>query len=106
MPLGRLTCHLSAVLIILLALSLPAYAVETLRVLAWPGYADSDLVKTFEKRFDVHVEVSFVGSGDVLREKISANQGGDFDIFAANTAEMQHYIRRMIRGNMPEIREM
>src|ERR1035437_8092863 len=96
MPLGRLTCHLSAVLIILLALSLPAYAVETLRVLAWPGYADNDLVKNFEKRFDVHVEVSFVSSDDMLREKISANQGGDFDVFAANTAEMQHYISQRL----------
>jgi putative spermidine/putrescine transport system substrate-binding protein len=102
MHLGRLTCHLSTVPIVLLALSLPAYAVETLCVLAWPGYADSDLVKDFERRFDVHVEVSFVRSDDVLREKIGANQGGDFDVFAANTAEMQHYIRRMIRGNMPE----
>jgi spermidine/putrescine-binding protein len=69
MHLGRLTCHLFAVLIVLLALSLPAYAVETLRVLAWPGYADSDLVKDFERRFNVHVEVSFVGSDDVLGKR-------------------------------------
>jgi putative spermidine/putrescine transport system substrate-binding protein len=75
-----------------LALSLPIQAVETLRVLTWPGYADSDLVKAFEKKYDVRVDVSFVASDDVLRGKISANQGGDFDVFAANTAEMQHYI--------------
>ena len=94
MPLGRLTCHLSAVLIVFLALSLPAYAVGTLHVLAWPGYADSDLVKDFERRFNAHVEVSFVSSDDVLRGKIGANQGGDFDVFAANTAEMQQYINQ------------
>ena len=40
----------------------------------------------------MRVEVSFVSSDDVLREKISANQGGYFDVFAANTAEIQHYI--------------
>ena len=40
----------------------------------------------------MRVEVSFVSSDDVLRQKISANQGCDFDVFAANTAEMQHYI--------------
>ncbi len=28
----------------------------------------------------------------MLRQKIGANQGGDFDVFAANTAELQHYI--------------
>jgi len=87
-------CRLFAALSVSLALSLPAYALETLRVLAWPGYADSDLVKVFEKRFDVHVEVSFINSDDVLREKISTNHGGDFDVFAANTAEMRHYISR------------
>lgn len=78
--------------IILLACSLQASALETLRVLAWPGYADSDVVREFEQRFHVHVDVSFVSSDDVLREKIRANQGGDFDVFAANTAEIQYYI--------------
>jgi len=86
--LGRLITALSVALV----LSFPAHAVETLRVMAWPGYADSDLVKVFEKRFGVRVEVSFVSSDDVLRKKISANQGGDFDVFAANTAEMEYYI--------------
>ena len=89
-------CRLFAALSVSLVLSIPAYAVETLRVLAWPGYADSDLVKAFEKRFNVHVEVSIVSSDDVLREEIHANDGGDFDVFAANTAEMRHYISRKL----------
>ncbi|NDP37855.1 MAG: extracellular solute-binding protein [Rhodoferax sp.] len=84
--------RLLLLLIVALTLSLPGQAVETLRVLAWPGYADVDLVKVFEKQQGVRVEVSFVSSDDVLRQKISANQGGDFDVFAANTAEIQHYI--------------
>ena len=75
-----------------LILSLPGQAAETLRVLTWPSYADSDLVKLFETKQDVRVDVSFVISDDLLREKIAANQGGDFDVFAANTAELQHYI--------------
>lgn len=82
-----LTC-----LIVSLTLSLPSQAVETLRVLTWPGYADSDLVKAFEKKFDVRVEVSYISSDEVLRKKISANHGDDFDLFAANTAELQHYL--------------
>ncbi len=95
----RVQCFMLRSTIVLsasLLLSLPASAVETLRVLAWPGYADSDLVRVFEKRHDVRVEVSFVGSDDVLREKIRANQGGDFDVFAANTAEMEYYIAEQL----------
>lgn len=86
----------TVVLTVSLLLGLPAHAAETLRVLAWPGYADSDLVKAFEKRHDVHVEVSFVGSDDVLREKIRADQGGNFDVFAANTAELEYYIAEQL----------
>ncbi|MBI5429426.1 MAG: extracellular solute-binding protein [Nitrosomonadales bacterium] len=96
MRLRRFTHRLIAVLAVSVVLCAPARAVETLRVLAWPGYADSDLVQAFEKRHGVHVEVSFVGSDDVLREKVRANQGGDFDVFAANTAEMQYYIEERL----------
>ncbi len=86
-----MTCRL-LLLIVGLILSWPSQAVETLRVLTWPGYADSDLVQAFEKQYDVRVEVSLISSDELLRQKISANQGGDFDVFAANTAELQHYI--------------
>lgn len=81
-----------AVLLVSVVLCLPAYAGETLRVLAWPGYADEDLVRVFEKRQDAKVEVSFVSSDEVLRKKIGAHRGGDFDVFAANTAELVYYI--------------
>jgi hypothetical protein len=56
----RLVCRLFAVLSVSLAPSLPAYAVGTLHVLAWPRCADIDLVKAFEKRFGVHGGVAFV----------------------------------------------
>jgi len=64
---------------------------QTLRVLAWPGYADSDVVASFEKRFKVKVEVTMVGSDEVLRSKMMENQGGNFDVIAANTAEVHFY---------------
>lgn len=83
---------LAAILLCVSALvSAPAQAIETLRVLTWPGYADSDLVAAFEKQYKVRVEVSFVSSDDALRQKITANRAADFDVFAANTAEMQYY---------------
>src|SRR3569833_688744 len=69
-----------------------ALAMETLRVLAWPGYADADLVTIFEQRHGVHVEVTLVDNDDILREKMAADQGAHFDVIAANTAEMVHYI--------------
>ena len=69
-----------------------ARAAETLRVLAWPGYADEDLVKVFEKRFNARVEVTIVSTDEALREKLSASRGGDFDVFAANTAEISRFV--------------
>ncbi|MGV8918931.1 MAG: ABC transporter substrate-binding protein [Pseudomonas sp.] len=65
---------------------------QTLRVLAWPGYADNDLVAEFEKRFKVDVEVTLVGSDEVLRSKMAENHGGNFDVIAANTAEIHYYV--------------
>jgi putative spermidine/putrescine transport system substrate-binding protein len=71
-----------------------AHATETLRVLTWPGYADADLVQAFEKQFDVRVDVTLVSSDDVLAQKLGVNQGGDFDVVAANTVEIRRYISR------------
>jgi putative spermidine/putrescine transport system substrate-binding protein len=81
--------------LLLLALVWPnAQAAATaplLRILAWEGYADADVVKTFEQRFAARVEVTVVDSDDVLWRKINANGGADFDVFAVNTAEMVRY---------------
>lgn len=75
-----------------LMLSSSALAKDVLRILAWPGYADPDIVAAFSRRFKVRVEVSYVASDDALFEKISNNNGVDFDVFAVNTAELQRYI--------------
>jgi putative spermidine/putrescine transport system substrate-binding protein len=74
----------------------PAWAAEpsVLRVLAWPGYADSDLVSAFESRYQARVEVTLVGSDEALRAKMAAHQGADFDVIAANTAEIHYYVGR------------
>lgn len=71
----------------------PARAADrTLRVLAWPGYADADIVQAFEKRHNAKVQVSIVSSDESLWERIGANNGGDFDVFAVNTAELKRYV--------------
>jgi len=76
----------------LIILASPAAAMETLRVLTWPGYADGDLVRVFEKRHNVRVDVTLVSTDDALWKKLNTNNGGDFDVFAANTAELKRYI--------------
>lgn len=67
---------------------------DTLRVLTWPGYADPDLVKVFERRTGSRVELTLVDSDEALWQKISNREAKDFDVFAANTAELQRYIAR------------
>ncbi|HVY04689.1 MAG TPA: ABC transporter substrate-binding protein [Burkholderiales bacterium] len=83
-----------ALLAFAMSMVAPAAAKETLRVLTWPGYADSDFVAAFEKANGVTVEVTFINSDDVLWEKMNAREAADFDVFAANTSEMTRYIDR------------
>lgn len=103
--------RLAALLLILFCLPCagPASAREVLRVLAWPGYADADLMQAFEARFDVTVEVTVVGNDDELWERASANGGANFDVVAVNTAELQRYIdQRLVQPlnlrNIPNTR--
>jgi len=37
-----------------------------LRVLAWPGYADKDLVQVFEQRHKVKVQVTVISSDEII----------------------------------------
>ena len=67
---------------------------QRLRVLAWPGYADPDIVKVFEHRTNSKVEVTIVDSDAVLWQKVAQNGSADeaFDVIAVNTSELQRYI--------------
>ncbi len=80
----------------------PAKAAEQpLRVLAWPGYADPDIIKTFEQRTGTKVEITFVGTDLELWTKVSQNTGQIFDVFAVNTAELQRYIAKDLVTGIP-----
>lgn len=83
---------------VLLAFFLPlaAWGAETLHVLAWPGYADPDIVKTFEQLTGAKVEVSFIDTDEALWGRITAPEGKNFDVFAVNTAELQRYIDKSL----------
>ncbi|WP_408348044.1 ABC transporter substrate-binding protein [Paraburkholderia aromaticivorans] len=64
---------------------------NVLRVLAWPGYADADVVKRFEARYKARVEVTLVDSDEALWAQMHAKGTPPFDVLAANTAEIQRY---------------
>ncbi|WP_018151162.1 extracellular solute-binding protein [Leeia oryzae] len=76
----------------LVSVSSFADAKEVLRMLAWPGYADQDLVEAFEKKYDVTVETTIVSSDDEMWDKLNSSAEPHFDVFAVNTAELQRYI--------------
>lgn len=71
-----------------------------LRVLAWPGYAEPEVVRSFTARTGVRVEVTVVDTDEALWQKLQAagkvNGNGNgtdgFDVFAVNTAELQRYV--------------
>jgi putative spermidine/putrescine transport system substrate-binding protein len=64
---------------------------KVLRVLAWPGYADADVVKAFEQRYQVKVEVTLVDSDEALWALMHGKDAPSFDVLAANTAEIRRY---------------
>lgn len=75
--------------LICLMASFAVSARDVLRVVAWPGYADAEVVAAFEQRFNADVEVTYVGSDDDLWYKIDS---AAYDVFAVNSAELQRYI--------------
>ncbi|RQR54732.1 extracellular solute-binding protein [Burkholderia sp. Bp9126] len=64
---------------------------NVLRVLAWPGYADSDVVSAFEMQFHARVEVTLVDSDEALWSRMHSASPPPYDVLAANTAEIQRY---------------
>ena len=86
-----LTAGLLAAALPVLAASPEAVNDNVLRVLAWPGYADSDVVSAFEAQFHVRVEVTFVDSDEALWTRMHSAAPPPYDVLAANTAEIQRY---------------
>ncbi|MGM9491047.1 ABC transporter substrate-binding protein [Ideonella sp. YS5] len=64
-----------------------------LRVLAWPGYAEPQVVRSFEARTGARVELTVIDTDESMWQRLNAHGGQDFDVFAVNTAELQRYIQ-------------
>lgn len=128
----RLAKHLSGGVVAAILLgSSPVHAADdVLRVLAWPGYADSETIKAFENRFHAKVEVTVVDSDEALWARLHSDakpassphdtttNAPAFDVLAANTAEIQRYTRENLlapiepaalpntRGQLPRFRAL
>lgn len=63
-----------------------------LRLLAWPGYAEPEVVQAFERATGVQVSVTIVDNDDALWQRATAHDATGFDVFAVNTAELQRYV--------------
>ncbi len=91
MKLKRLLTGMAATSFALSMMASAAMA-ETLRVMAWDGYADKDWVADFTAKTGIDVDVVFIGSDDEIWAKMKGSEGKDFDVFAINTAQLQRYI--------------
>ena len=65
-------------------------AATSLRVLAWPGYAEPEVVQAFEQRYGVRVELTIIDTDEAMWAR--ASRGEEFDLLALNTAELQRYL--------------
>jgi putative spermidine/putrescine transport system substrate-binding protein len=65
-----------------------------LRVLAWPGYAEPEVIKSFEQATGASVELTLIDSDLDLWQKMNDKQGIGFDVFAVNTAELKRYVQQ------------
>lgn len=64
---------------------------QLLRVLAWPGYAEPEVVQSFEQRHGARVELTVIDTDEAMWAR--AGSGDRFDVLALNTAELQRYLR-------------
>lgn len=83
MPLRR-----SVLLTGLAAPVLAAAARPLLRVLAWPGYAEPEVVQAFERETGARVELTVIDTDEALWQRLSARGGVDFDLVSMNVAEL------------------
>ena len=72
-----------------------------LRVLAWPGYAEPEVVQAFERAHAAKVDVTVVDSDDALWQRATSNGAADFDVLAVNTAELQRYVAQGLVSPVP-----
>ncbi|MBB5202753.1 putative spermidine/putrescine transport system substrate-binding protein [Inhella inkyongensis] len=91
-----------AVVLPLASLAPTAWAGKALRVLAWPGYAEPEVVQAFERAHGVRVELTVIDSDEALWQRL--RRQGDFDVLAINTAELQRAVNEGLVQALDETR--
>lgn len=81
-------------LLLTLFLAPSSMATQQLKILAWEGYADADLVREFEQQHHVKIAITVVYSDDELWSRVTEVSNGGYDLLAVNTAELQRYIQK------------
>lgn len=81
-------------LLLSLLLAPVTVAEQQLKVLAWEGYVDADLVREFEQKYKAKVAVTVIYSDDALWSKMNETKDGSYDLLAVNNAELQRYIHK------------
>jgi putative spermidine/putrescine transport system substrate-binding protein/spermidine/putrescine transport system substrate-binding protein len=82
---------LSALVVLASVVAGPSYA-ETLRILAYEGYADQDWIDAFEKETGADVNVVFASSPEEMFAKMQGSGGADYDIVAIDTSIIKRYV--------------
>ena len=62
-----------------MAVSAPAGAADTLRLLTWGSYAPENIIEMFEEETGIEVEVTFSNNEEMI-SKLRATGGGGFDL--------------------------
>lgn len=65
---------------------------ETLRILAYEGYADDSWIAEFEQQTGDEVNVVFAGSPEEMFAKMQGSNGGDYDLIAIDTSIVKRYV--------------
>lgn len=87
----------------LLGLSMTAGArAETLRILAYEGYADEDWIAAFEQETGADVNVVFAGSPEEMFAKMQGSGGADYDLVAIDTSIIKRYTNNALLQPMDE----
>ncbi|MCB1486550.1 MAG: extracellular solute-binding protein [Bauldia sp.] len=73
------------------ALAAQAAQAETLRILAYEGYADDDWIAKFEEQTGADVNVVFAGSPEEMFAKMQGSGGADYDLVAIDTSIIKRY---------------
>ena len=86
------------------------YAKE-LNLFIWSEYVAEDVIKGFEDKYGIEVNVSYFTSTDEMNAKLMSGNGKDYDLVQAGDSQIenlikQKYIEELDFNNIPNIKNM